>query len=142
MNRPILHDGSLMFGTPHFNVRIPLTRSHIACFVGFRFGSGVPFPNMGMGQNPVPLVNIPKMNIIVFIGMFTYPILMVIGINPWPYWNSHLCFPRKKTSLSAGLENTWPCGQTRGQGTGNMCRKPWFSAHSTCVLPEMFSGNY
>ena len=38
---------------------------------------------MGMGQNPVPLVNIPKMNIIVFIGMFTYPILMVIDINPW-----------------------------------------------------------
>ena len=38
---------------------------------------------MGMGQNPVPLVNIPNMNIIVFIGMFTYPILMVIGINPW-----------------------------------------------------------
>ena len=40
---------------------------------------------MVMGQNPVPLVNIPKMIIIVFIGMFTYPILMVIGINPWPY---------------------------------------------------------
>ena len=39
---------------------------------------------MGMGQNPVPLVNIPKMIIIVFTGMFTYPILMVIGINPWP----------------------------------------------------------
>ena len=42
-----------------------------------------------MGQNRVPLVNIPKMNIIVFIGMFTYPILMVIGINPWPY----ICHP-------------------------------------------------
>ena len=41
--------------------------------------------HMGMGQNPVPLVNIPKMMIIVFIGMFTYPILMVIAINPWPY---------------------------------------------------------
>ena len=40
---------------------------------------------MGMGQNPVPLVNIPKMMIIVFIGMFTYPILIIIGINPWPY---------------------------------------------------------
>ena len=40
---------------------------------------------MAMGQNPVPLVNIPKMMIIVFIGMFTYPILMVIAINPWPY---------------------------------------------------------
>ena len=39
---------------------------------------------MGMGQNPVPLVNIPKMIIVVFIGMFTYPILMVIGSNPWP----------------------------------------------------------
>ena len=41
--------------------------------------------DVDMGQNPVPLVNIPKMIIIVFIGMFTYPILMVIGINPWPY---------------------------------------------------------
>ena len=40
---------------------------------------------MGMGQNPVPLVNIPKMIMIVFIGMFTYPIFMAIGINPWPY---------------------------------------------------------
>ena len=30
--------------------------------------------------------------------MFTYQILMVIGINPWPYWNSHLCFPRKNIS--------------------------------------------
>ena len=38
-----------------------------------------------MGQNPVPLVNIPEMNRIVFMGMFTYPILMVIVINPWPY---------------------------------------------------------
>ena len=42
---------------------------------------------MGMGQDPVPLVNIPKMIIIVFSGMFTYPILMVIGIDPWPYVN-------------------------------------------------------
>ena len=41
--------------------------------------------DIAMGQNPVPLVNIPKMNIKVFIGMFTYPLLMVIGINPWPY---------------------------------------------------------
>ena len=43
---------------------------------------------MGMGQNPLPLVNIPEMNRIVFMGMFTYPILMVIGVNPWPY--SHI----------------------------------------------------
>ena len=40
---------------------------------------------MGMGQNPVPLVNIPKMKKKVFIGMFTYPIVMLIGINPWQY---------------------------------------------------------
>ena len=43
--------------------------------------------HLRMGQNPVPLVNIPKMNKIIFVGMFTYPILMAIGINPWPtFW--------------------------------------------------------
>ena len=31
------------------------------------------------GEHPI------SMNIIVFIGMFTYPILMVIGINPYTY---------------------------------------------------------
>ena len=31
------------------------------------------------GEHPI------SMNIIVFIGMFTYAILMVLGINPWPY---------------------------------------------------------
>ena len=39
-------------------------------YVSFAWSS-----DMGMGQNPVPLVNIRKMNKIVFIGMFTYPIL-------------------------------------------------------------------
>ena len=39
----------------------------------------------GGWQFQVPLVNIPKMNRIVFMGMFTYRILMVIGINPWPF---------------------------------------------------------
>ena len=38
-----------------------------------------------MGQNQVPLVNIPKMNRIVFMGMFTYPFLVIIDIDPPPY---------------------------------------------------------
>ena len=40
---------------------------------------------MAMGQNQVPLVNIPKMNRIVFMGMVTYPFLVIIGIDPPPY---------------------------------------------------------
>ena len=39
---------------------------------------------MALGQNQVPLVNIPKMNRIVFMGMFTYPFLVIIGIDPPP----------------------------------------------------------
>ena len=38
--------------------------------------------HLAMGQNQVPLVNIPKMNRIVFMGMFTYPFLVIIGIDP------------------------------------------------------------
>ena len=39
---------------------------------------------LAMGQNQVPLVNIPKMNRIVFMGMFTYPFLVTVGIDPPP----------------------------------------------------------
>ena len=42
-------------------------------------------PPDGYGSKPCTPGGYPiSMNIIVFIGMFTYPILMVIGINPWP----------------------------------------------------------
>ena len=44
---------------------------------------------MAMGPNQVPLVNIPKMNRIVFMGMFTYPFLVIIGIDPPPCDGSH-----------------------------------------------------
>ena len=40
---------------------------------------------MDLGRIQVPLVNIPKMNRIVFMGMFTYPFLVIIGIDPPPY---------------------------------------------------------
>ena len=46
--------------------------------------AGILFIDMAMGQNQVPLVNIPKMNRIVFMGMFTYPFLVIIGIDPPP----------------------------------------------------------
>ena len=39
---------------------------------------------MAMNQNLVPLMNMPKMNRIVFVGMFIQPILMIIGIDPHP----------------------------------------------------------
>ena len=47
---------------------------------------------MAMGPNQVPLVNIPKMNRIVFMGMFTYPFLVIIGIDPPQYRNNQFWF--------------------------------------------------
>ena len=61
------------------------------------------FDHLGMGQNPVPLVNIPKMNTILFIGMFTYPILMVIVLT-----HGHLTIgTRWKNYDQSDLQSHW-----------------------------------
>ena len=85
----------------------------------------LPVCHMAMGQNPVPLMNIPKIIIIVFIGMFTYPILMVIDINPWPFAenNSIVIQPLRRKKLWGRRLSLKPPGR-RDPSAGRGSRSP------------------
>ena len=95
------------------------------------FFSFTPFKNMGMGQNPIPLVNIKIAGKWMFI-----PLNMVcIGIDPYPYglqgmanplvglWWEHL-FHR---SCHFAPTNWWPWRNPRGNlhGTRKETRNSW-----------------
>ena len=70
--------GMMKFPTEWKNkIHVPVTTNQIML-------DNVGSSYRAMGQNQVPLM-IPKMNRIVFMGMFTYPFLVIIGIDPPPY---------------------------------------------------------